>query len=136
MNKFWVFDTNVLVSALLDESSVTHHALLLARSKGTLLVSEEISREYFRVFTKPKFEKYLSLETRIEFIENILSNALNIEIKEQVTACRDPRDNMFLSLSVSAMADCIVTGDKDLLVLNPFRNIFILSPSEFLIFNF
>lgn len=133
MSKFWVVDTNVLVSALLDEDSVTSQAFLSARNKGTLLISEEISREYFRVFTKPKFEKYLSLETRIEFIENILSNALSVEITEQMTACRDPRDNMFLSLAVSAMADCIVTGDNDLLVLHPFKNIPILNAKDFLI---
>jgi putative PIN family toxin of toxin-antitoxin system len=65
------------------------------------------------------------------FIENIITNAFTVEISEIITACRDPKDNMFLSLAVSASADAIISGDKDLLVLNPFKNIPILSPADF-----
>jgi predicted nucleic acid-binding protein len=49
-----------------------------------------------------------------------------------IDACRDPKDNKFLELAVEAGAACIITGDKDLLVLNPFRNIPIFTPAEFL----
>ena len=51
---------------------------------------------------------------------------------ESITACRDSKDNKFLELAVAANASCIITGDKDLLVLHPFKNIPILSSSEFL----
>ncbi len=44
----------------------------------------------------------------------------------------DPKDNKFLELALAGNATCIITGDKDLLVLNPFRNIQIISPKEFL----
>ncbi|MES2275579.1 MAG: putative toxin-antitoxin system toxin component, PIN family [Bacteroidota bacterium] len=131
-NKFWVFDTNTLLSALLNVRSSPAQALLLANETGTLLISTEISEEYFSVFTRPKFDKYLSLETRISFLENILTNSLTIKISETVTACRDPKDNMFLSLAVSAQADGIISGDQDLLVLHPFRSIPILNPGDFL----
>jgi len=47
-------------------------------------------------------------------------------------ACRDPKDNKFLELAVAGEATHIVTGDSDLLVLNPFRDIAVLTPSEFL----
>jgi hypothetical protein len=56
-----------------------------------------------------------------------------IEPKIEITECRDPKDNKFLELALAGNADCIVTGDKDLLVLNPFRGIKIISPSDFLI---
>jgi len=46
--------------------------------------------------------------------------------------CRDPKDNKYLELAVAANASCIVTGDQDLLVLNPFRNIPILTSADFL----
>jgi putative PIN family toxin of toxin-antitoxin system len=131
-NLFWVFDTNILLSALLNNRSSPANALL-ARETGTLLVSPELSEEYFSVFTRPKFDKYLSLATRISFLENILSNALSIHISEHVTACRDPKDNMFLSVALSAAADGIISGDQDLLVLNPFNNIPVLTPAEFLL---
>ena len=58
---------------------------------------------------------------------------------EAITDCRDPKDNKFLELAVSANASCIITGDKDLLILNPclpnrqaFRSIPILNAVDFL----
>jgi predicted nucleic acid-binding protein len=47
-------------------------------------------------------------------------------------ACRDPRDDKFLALAVAGHADCIITGDKDLLALHPFRGIAILTPMAYL----
>jgi putative PIN family toxin of toxin-antitoxin system len=55
-----------------------------------------------------------------------------IEPKTEITECRDPKDNKFLELAIAGNAECIVTGDKDLLELNPFRNIQIITPKEFL----
>ena len=55
-----------------------------------------------------------------------------IEITAPVVACRDPKDDKFLSLALTAKADCIITGDKDLLVLRPFREIPVLSSTDFL----
>jgi predicted nucleic acid-binding protein len=49
-----------------------------------------------------------------------------------ITACRDPKDNKFLELAFAANASCIITGDKDLLILHPFKNIPIVSASDFL----
>ena len=53
------------------------------------------------------------------------------EISETITECRDPNDDKFLELAVSTNASCIVTGDKDLLVLHPFRGIPILNAADF-----
>jgi len=132
INQFWIIDTNTLVSALFSMNSSPGKALIKARETGTLLVSPETSDEYFAVFTRPKFDKYLSLHTRIAFLENILTHSLSIKLTETVTICRDPKDNMFLSLALSASADGVITGDKDLLILNPFNNIPIVSPAEFI----
>jgi putative PIN family toxin of toxin-antitoxin system len=49
-----------------------------------------------------------------------------------IDICRDRKDNKFLELAVSAGATCIITGDKDLLVLNPFKGILILTAADFL----
>ncbi len=86
--EFWIFDTNTLLSALLNEDSTPGTALKKARESGTLLVSAETASEYFNVFSRSKFERYVSLETRLAFIENIISNALAVEPKEGVDACR------------------------------------------------
>jgi putative PIN family toxin of toxin-antitoxin system len=128
----WVFDTNTLMSALLNKDSTPGQALKKARSQGSLLICPQIAREYFDVFSRPKFDKYISLEIRLSFIENIITTALPVEIKQWVTACRDIKDNIFLSLAVTAQSTAIVSGDKDLLILHPFQNIPIISPADFL----
>ncbi len=46
--------------------------------------------------------------------------------------CQDPKDNKYLELALSGQAECIVTGDDDLLVLTPWRGIEILTVQEFL----
>ena len=54
-----------------------------------------------------------------------------IEVTEAIRACRDPKDNRILELAVDGNADFIVTGDADLLVLNSFRGVRILTPATF-----
>lgn len=66
-------------------------------------------------------------------LDDIEMEALFIEPELRISVCRHPKDNKFLELAIAGNADCIVTGDKDLLVLHPFRGIKIISPSDFLI---
>jgi predicted nucleic acid-binding protein len=49
-----------------------------------------------------------------------------------VQGCRDPRDDKFLEVAFNGRADVIISGDADLLDLNQFRGIPILSPRDFL----
>ena len=67
----------------------------------------------------------------MRFLVALLKETELVEITTSVTACRDDKDNKFLELAVSGNAD-IVSGDEDLLVLNPFRGIPILTPRNFL----
>jgi uncharacterized protein len=53
-------------------------------------------------------------------------------VNKTINACRDPKDNKFLELAVTGNVDYIISGDKDLLDLNPFNNIVIITPSQFL----
>lgn len=62
----------------------------------------------------------------------LLRLATPINVTEQIDTCRDPKDNKLLELAVSGKAHCLVTGDSDLLALNPFRGIPILRAAEFL----
>jgi putative PIN family toxin of toxin-antitoxin system len=131
-NDFFVFDTNILLSALFDDRSTPALALKAARTNGTLLVSNEIAAEYMEVFAREKFDKYVPLSYRFAFINNIIANALPVIVSSPVVACRDPRDDKFLSLAVTAQAGYIISGDADLLVLHPFQGIFILKPLDFI----
>ncbi len=55
-------------------------------------------------------------------------------VTSTVTECRDPKDDKFLELAISGRASHIVSGDADLLVLNPFREISIVSPYDFVLY--
>jgi predicted nucleic acid-binding protein len=65
-------------------------------------------------------------------MRTILSSAEFVAITEKVAVCRDPTDDKFLELAVNGGADVIVTGDIDLLVLDPFRRIPIVTPRDFM----
>lgn len=54
-----------------------------------------------------------------------------MSITESIALCRDPKDDKFLEPAVNGKADVIVSGDTDMLVLNPFRGIAIVSPAVF-----
>jgi uncharacterized protein len=72
------------------------------------------------------------LADREEFLRDFAKNAEFVEIQEAIVACRDPKDDQYLSLAINGRAECIVTGDEDLLVLHPFREIPILTARMFL----
>ncbi len=63
----FVFDTNVLLSALFNDSSTPAQALKKARARGVLVVSDEVAAEYVRVFSRSKFDKYLPLSYPVCF---------------------------------------------------------------------
>jgi putative PIN family toxin of toxin-antitoxin system len=128
----FVFDTNTLVSAVLIANSVPDQALTRARHLGILLFSEQTFAEFQQVITRSKFDQYVSLTTRLEFLVRLKDETEGVAIAQTVTVYRDPNDNQFLEAAVSGNANFIITGDQDLLVLNPFQNIEIISPAKFL----
>jgi hypothetical protein len=128
----FVFDTNVIVSAALLAGSIPGQAFAKALDEGTILISIPVLLELAEVFSRKKLNKYLLEEERMRFMIALLKEAELVEITDVVTDCKDAKDNKFLELALSGKADCIVTGDEDLLVLNPFRGILILTPRAFL----
>lgn len=127
-----VVDTNLLVSALIRKTSTPRKALEAAASRGRILLSQEILDELVNVLARPKFDRYVSDEEKEKFIDDLLDETEPVEVTDHVSECRDPKDDKFLELAVSGNASHIITGDADLLVMNPFRGISIVSPQEFL----
>ncbi len=136
MSNHFVFDTNSLISAHLLPSSVNRLALDRAISIGTVVYSKESLTEWKETFSRVKFDKYISIEDRLEAVFRFEKAAQLVEVRTIISVCRDPKDNKFLSLAIDGNASIIITGDKDLLVLNPFKNITIISASEFLPLSF
>lgn len=127
-----VLDTNTLVSAALIKKSISRDAFDKALQIGQLLASEKTLNELADVLAREKFDKYVSLKERQEFYVSYLEIVNMKDIVEVITDCRDSKDNKFLEIAVSGKANIIVSGDADLLVLHPYRNIEILTPRQFL----
>jgi len=68
----------------------------------------------------------------MSFLNAVIAAMQPTVISRAITACRHPKNDKFLSLAVSGNADLILTGDKDLLLLHPFRGIDILNPTDYL----
>ncbi len=128
----FVCDVNVIISAVLLPGSKPDRALRKIQDLGDLLMSESIWLELEQVLARPKFNRYTTPEERNVFLVNLSQTIQFIDVTEQINECRDPKDNKYLELTLSGQAKCIVTGDDDLLVLNPWRGIEILTVQEFL----
>jgi putative PIN family toxin of toxin-antitoxin system len=128
----YVLDANVIVSAVLLPHSVTRKAFDRACEKGCIVVSEEVINELDDVLRRPRLNKYIHEEDRIRFLMALLREAQLVRVACTITDCRDPKDNKYLELAITAKASCIISGDQDLLVLSPFRKIPVLTPREFL----
>lgn len=123
-----VIDTNVLVSAALKENSLPATAVHLALLRGTLLKSAPTEAELLRVLDRPYLVRLMSPRIRLWIIATLAAAEL-VPIGERVAVCRDPDDDKFLEVAVNGHADMIVSGDADLLTLNPFRGIPIVTPA-------
>ena len=127
-----VIDTNSLVSRLILPKSIPAQAVDLALEKGVILISKDTISELSEVIQRKKFDRYSSIGERLKFFEDFIKICKTVNITEKITTCRDPKDNKFLELAVSGKASVIITGDQDLLSLNPFRSIKILKSHDFL----
>jgi uncharacterized protein len=125
-----VVDTNVLVSTALKDTSIPALAVRLVAQRDTLLKSASTERQLLDVLARPYIASLIAPAAR-EWLVELLRTAEPVEITEWIAACRDPTDDKFLELAVDGRADLIVSGDNDLLTLNPFRSIPILPPASF-----
>jgi putative PIN family toxin of toxin-antitoxin system len=133
MTKAFVFDTNCLVSASILPNSSVRHAFDKAVKLGFIASSEDVFEEYTEVLFRRKFDKYfVSIDERLFIINLLVTKLRNFSPIEIITDCRDPKDNKFLELAISANASCIISGDNDLLLLHPFRGIPILNAVDFI----
>ena len=129
----WVLDTNTLISRLLTPGGVPAKAVDQALASGTLLVSEETMNELARVLDRPKFDPYVSREDRRRFIKLLGGVARIVPIVREVHVCRDPKDDMFLNVALNGEAKAIISGDADLLELDPFHGVRVIKPAELLV---
>lgn len=127
-----VFDTNTLISHLLIPASIPAQAVRKGLHKGQLIASDATLSELAEVIARPKFDRYLSIEDRQQFFRLFGRVIEHVTIIRNIQACRDSQDDKFLELAVNGRATTIVTGDQDLLILNPYQSIQIVTPNKYL----
>ena len=125
-----VIDTNIWISFLIGKllSGLDDYIL-----DGLLevVISDEQLEEIATVLRRPKFRQYFSADDIEEFLALLYKSARIVELQHTIKDCRDEKDNFLLETAIRGKADYIVTGDRDLLVLNPYRGKEIIGFKEF-----
>jgi len=125
-----VVDTNVLVSRLILPQSLPAQVLRKVELEARLLFSEATMYELADVLSRKKFDSYITLENRKNFLQRLGQIGEFVPIIQLVRECRDPKDDKFLELALNARADVIITGDADLLRMHPWRETAIVTPAK------
>jgi putative PIN family toxin of toxin-antitoxin system len=129
-----VIDTNILISALLAETSLPAHLVALWREgRFDLLTSADQRDELMRVTRYPKIRERLSPALAGRLINEVRDLAIMLPKLPVVTASPDPHDNYLLAMASAGRADFLLTGDKrDLLSLKLFEGTKIVTVHDFL----
>ncbi len=125
-----VLDTNVWVSAFLFGGKPAEVVQWALKGKISVALSPALKEELESVLAVKFHFPQQILETMIVELNTL---ALFFYPTEKLFIIReDPADNRVLECAIAAKAQAIVSGDKHLLNLRKFREIFILSPADFL----
>lgn len=100
-------------------------------SSDQIVATSATLRELLAKLLSPKFDRYLSRERRDALLLRLAPLTEIVEVVERIRALCDPKDDKFLEAAVNGHADVLVTGDRDLLDLHPFRGIPVLTPAGY-----
>lgn len=126
-----VFDTNVLISALITTGKPKLLLQKAVNKQIQLITSKPILTEFSEVADDPRIRKYVAKEDIIAFLEIIGKVATVIRVKSRFKAiAEDPDDDIILRTAIDGKADVIVSGDKHLLSLGTFRGTRILTVNQ------
>jgi len=125
-----IIDTNLWISFLIS-NRLRKIETLIDKDLVIFIFSNELIEEFLEVAARPKFSKYFKKED-IRRVLSIIDNlGETVKVKSIVNHCRDFKDNFLLALAKDSSADCLITGDEDLLIIKRFHNTEILTYSEF-----
>ena len=124
-----LFDTNVLVAAFVTEGVCAKLLGRARRKQFDLVLSPFIPEEFTNVLSR----KFSAPKEQISAACNLISEAARTVSHTSVMSgiCRDHDDDQILSSALAAKADYLVTGDNDLLELDEFDGIRIVTPGAF-----
>jgi uncharacterized protein len=128
-----VVDSNVWLSAALSPDGTPAQVLRNLLLNGEVIFSDATFNEVETRIWRPKFDRYISLETRRSILRDIKGAAQWVSIPAEIAAqtyCRDPDDDAFIHTALAAQAPCLISGDKDLLAVPPIAGLSIVSPAQ------
>jgi len=114
-----ILDTSMVISRSLQRDSTSAKAFEAALFSATLLASTATLFELESTLRREKFDRYATLDDRLDLLNRYRKLVEVTEPSLLIEDCRDPKDNKFLTLALSAHADFLITGDHDLLSLHP-----------------
>ncbi len=126
-----VLDTNILISRVLTPNSAIAQFTRKIIDHCDIIASQETVDELVSVMQRLCHKGVLQEDDMEHFISMYKEIIEWVPVIERIQACRDLKDDKFLELAVNGNAEYIVTGDKDLLVLHPFRDILIVTPADY-----
>jgi putative PIN family toxin of toxin-antitoxin system len=126
-----ILDTNLWISFLISKK-FSEIDKLIDDKKIILIFSNELLEEFIDVVSRPKFKKYFSKKDIEKFLEYFDQFGELVKVKSDIKICRDEKDNFLLNLSVDSNAEFLITGDKDLLILEKIETTKIITFSEFI----
>lgn len=127
-----VIDTHVLISGLLSTTSNPAKAVERAVTTAQLIATHATLRELIGKLLSPKFDRYVARARRDALLLRLAPLVEIVDVLQTIRASRDPTDDKFLEAAVNGRANVLVSGDRDLLELSPFRGIPIVTPSAYL----
>lgn len=125
-----IFDTNIWISFLIGKKLQFIKDLIVSEQL-VIVLSEQLLLEIGMVTQRPKLKAYFPPKKVEELIEFLMVVGQKYEVLPVHQLSRDPKDNFLFDLADKSQADYLVTGDKDLLVLNPFKTTQIMTPADF-----
>lgn len=125
-----VLDTNVLISAALLTQSVPARLLQQVLLHSRLVFSKSTFAELETRLWKPKFDRYITLDSRRRLLADLSAVAEWVEPKSTARYSRDPHDDAFIHAAIEGGADWLVSGDDDLLVLERVQMVEVLRSVE------
>jgi putative PIN family toxin of toxin-antitoxin system len=127
-----VFDTSTLIGAAIRRGSVPEQALEYAIRTDRIASSEPMLLELRDVLARPHLARFVTGQEAQRFADLLGARSVRFRPSVPVPDCRDNKDNKVLELALAAGAWAIIASDEDLLVLEPWRGVRILTPRAYL----
>ncbi|MDR3001047.1 MAG: putative toxin-antitoxin system toxin component, PIN family [Fibromonadaceae bacterium] len=128
-----IFDTNVLVSSIIQKS----YPYLIVRElffedKLSLCLSASLMQEYWDVLFREKFSKYSAFYFEaLDLLEEISDKAIFFSPKTNIDLLGDKDDNMLLELASESNADFLITGNSNDFTISKYRETLIVNPKNY-----